>query len=199
MKTLHDEIRACTHCVPHLPLGPRPVFRADPDARVAVIGQAPGTKVHASGIPWDDPSGEHLCEWLGITHAELVDGGRFAIVPMGFCYPGRKGQGDAPPRPECAPRWHQRLLDDLPRCELRLLVGQYAQQHYLGKRRKKTLTETVRAFADYGPVDFPLPHPSWRSRGWMKRNPWFEADVLPALRAQIAALLSQTSPGQPPR
>lgn len=191
---LHEAIRACTVCS-DLPLGPRPVFRAPATARIAIIGQAPGTKVHASGVPWQDPSGEHLCEWLGIPHSDLIDSGRFAILPMGFCYPGKKGQGDAPPRPECAPRWHERLLSDLPSCDLRLLIGQYAQKYYLGKRRKRTLTETVRSFEEYAPLDFPLPHPSWRSRNWIKKNPWFETDVLPALRAR----LNQTSPAPPPR
>lgn len=185
---LAADVRACRICADHLPLGPRPVFRVAPGARIAVIGQAPGTRVHESGVPWDDASGDHLRAWLGVDSATF-DRPEFAILPMGFCYPGRKGGGDAPPRPECAPTWHASLLSLMPSIELTLLVGMYAQRTYLGRRRKRTLTDTVRGHADYAPEYLPLPHPSWRSRHWMARNPWFETDVLPLLRTRVHALL----------
>ena len=153
---------------------------------MVVIGQAPGTKVHESGVPWDDASGDHLREWLGIGKDLFYDRQTLAIVPMGFCYPGRKGSGDAPPRPECAPQWHERLLGQLPNDALILLVGQYAQKHYLGRTRKKSLTETVKAFDEYLPKYFVLPHPSWRSKLWMKKNTWFAERVLPSLQKAVA-------------
>ncbi len=182
--------RACRVCAGHLPLGPRPVLRAGPGARLLIVGQAPGTRVHETGIPWNDPSGERLRDWLAVDRDGFYDQSRIAIVPMGFCYPGRNPRGgDNPPRPECAPLWHTPLLAALPGIELTLLVGQYAQAHYLGKRRRATLTETVRAWADYEPGFLPLPHPSWRNTAWLKRNPWFEAELLPDLRARIHALL----------
>jgi uracil-DNA glycosylase len=149
-----------------------------------VIGQAPGTKVHASGVPWHDDSGERLRGWLGVDE-ETFYGPTFAIVPMGFCYPGRKGSGDAPPRPECAPLWHEPLLAAMPRLDLILLIGMYAQKRYLGRSRKRTLTDTVRASAEYAPRLLPLPHPSWRVRMWMGKNPWFEEEILPDLRARV--------------
>ncbi len=180
------EIRGCTVCADQLPLGPRPVLAAGRGARLAVIGQAPGTRVHESGVAWDDPSGDHLREWLAMERETFYDPERVAIVPMGFCYPGRRKGGDAPPRPECAPLWHARLMELLPHLELTLLVGQYAQAHYLGKRRRKTMTETVRAFRDYLPAELPLPHPSWRSRPWIKKHPWFENELLPILRQRLS-------------
>ncbi len=182
--------RACRVCAADLPLGPRPVLRARAGARLLIVGQAPGTRVHETGIPWNDPSGERLRDWLAVDRATFYDENRIAIVPMGFCYPGRNPRGgDNPPRPECAPLWHGPLLAALPGIELTLLVGQYAQGHYLGKRRRATLTETVRAWADYGPGFLPLPHPSWRNTAWLKRNPWFGAELLPELRARVRALL----------
>jgi uracil-DNA glycosylase len=184
------EIRACRACAAHLPLGPRPVLRARASARVLIVGQAPGTKVHASGTPWDDRSGDRLREWLAVDRGAFYDDSRIAIMPMGFCYPGTDGKGgDLPPRRECAPLWHARLLARLPRIELTLLVGRYAQTYYLGRRSKGTMTETVRAWRDYAPTYLPLPHPSWRNTGWLKRNPWFEADLLPVLRERTHALL----------
>ena len=159
-------------------------MRAAPGARVVIVGQAPGAKVHASGEPWNDDSGAHLCEWLDITRDELLDPQRFAILPMGFCWPGRRKGGDRPPRPECAPLWHDAVLQRLPQVKLTLLVGQYAIRHYLAPH-KGTLTETVRAFEQFGPHRIPLPHPSWRSRLWMQKNPWFEAEVLPVLRHRV--------------
>ncbi|RMD65301.1 MAG: uracil-DNA glycosylase family protein [Alphaproteobacteria bacterium] len=182
--------RACTVCAAHLPLGPRPVLRARASARLLIVGQAPGTRVHETGIPWNDRSGDRLREWLAIDRETFYDDTRIAIVPMGFCYPGRDPRGgDNPPRPECAPLWHPPLRAGLTQIALTLLVGQYAQAYYLGARRRRTLSETVRAWADYGPAFIPLPHPSWRNTAWLKRNPWFEAELLPVLRARVHALL----------
>ena len=184
------DIRACEICAAHLPLGPRPVLRAGATARILIIGQAPGTRVHESGIPWNDKSGDRLRDWMAVDSDTFYDEARIAIVPMGFCYPGVLPRGgDKPPRPECAPAWHAALLGHLPAIELTLLAGQYAQAHYLGKRRRKTLTETVRAWRDYGPDVIPLPHPSWRTTGWQKRQPWFDAEILPELRRRVAALV----------
>ncbi len=183
------EVRACRACEPHLPLGPRPVLRAAASARLLIVGQAPGTRVHATGVPWNDPSGDRLRAWLDIGRDTFYDAARVAIVPMGFCYPGRdKNGGDAPPRKECAPLWHRRLRALLPRIELTLLVGRYAQAHYLGPRAR--VAETVRAWRGYLPEYLPLPHPSWRTRAWVKRNPWFETEVIPALRAEARRLLA---------
>ena len=182
--------RACTVCAADLPLGPRPVLRARASARLVIIGQAPGTRVHESGVPWDDKSGERLRDWLNMPAEVFYDDAQVAIIPMGFCYPGRLPRGgDAPPRPECAPLWHTRLLAGLPNVGLTLLVGQYAQAFYLGKQRGKTLTETVANWRDYLPDYLPTPHPSWRTVGWQNRNPWFDAEVLPDLRTRVAALV----------
>ncbi len=185
LSTLLRAIRRCAECE-DLPLGPRPVVQVGAEAGVVIIGQAPGTKVHETGVPWQDASGDHLREWLGIEDDVFYDPDAIALIPMGFCYPGKKGSGDAPPRPECAPLWHEELLSHLRDDALILLVGQYAQKHYLQKRRKKSLTETVRAFESYLPEKLPLPHPSWRSKIWMKNNPWFANDVLPRLRREVA-------------
>ncbi len=185
---LLEEVRSCRLCEAHLPLGPRPVLRASATARLLIVGQAPGTRVHASGIPWDDPSGERLRRWLDVDSDTFYDESRIAIVPMGFCYPGKGRSGDLPPRPECAPRWHDEVLDYMPQLELVLLVGQYAQQHYLGKSRE-TLTERVRRWRDFGPRYLPLPHPSPRNTLWLKRNPWFEAEVVEHLRERVHSLL----------
>ena len=182
---LRTEISACTFCAPHLPLGPRPITQFSASARVLIIGQAPGTRVHASGIPWQDDSGDRLRKWTGIDRDEFYDPAKVALVPMGFCYPGKAAGGDAPPRPECAPRWHDRILELLPADRLTLLVGSYAQQHYLPRDAGKTLVDRVRGFDRFAPAVFPTPHPSWRSVGWQKRHPWFEAELLPRLRAAI--------------
>lgn len=181
-------VRACTLCADTLE--PRPVLRVAAESRVLVIGQAPGSKVHASGKPWADRSGATLIEWLGVDRATFDDPSRFGILPMGFCYPGRGKSGDLPPPPICAETWHPPLLDALSQRRLVLLVGQYAQARYLGARRKKTLTETVRAFEEVGPEFFPLPHPSWRSRIFMTRNPWFAEEVLPRLQQRVADALT---------
>ncbi len=184
------DARACRVCAAELPLGPRPIVRARATARLLIVGQAPGTRVHETGIPWNDPSGDRLRDWLDVDKDAFYDQDRIAIVPMGFCYPGRNPRGgDNPPRPECAPLWHPPLLAALPAVELTLLVGLYAQRRYLSARRRDNLTKTVRAWADYGPAYMPLPHPSWRNTGWLKRNPWFEAELLPELRARVRKLM----------
>lgn len=189
---LLEEVRACQICAEHLPLGPRPIVRMEATARLLIIGQAPGTKVHASGVPWDDPSGDRLRDWLAVDKETFYDPGRVAIMPMGFCYPGRQARGgDEPPRPECAPAWHDRLLAQLPELELILLVGSYAQRRYLAGKAKKTLTETVVHWRDYLPKHLPTPHPSWRTNHWQKRNPWFEEEVLPELRRRVKALIHE--------
>ena len=187
--SLRREIAACTLCAEHLPLGPRPVVQFSPSSRVLIIGQAPGTKVHASGIPWDDDSGDRLRDWLGIDKPTFYDPDQIALVPMGFCYPGKAKGGDQPPRPECAPQWHSSILDLLPPDRLTLLVGAYAQVHYLPQTRKMTMTERVRRGPEFAPI-VPLPHPAWRVRMWMAKNPWFEDDTLPRLRAQVARALA---------
>jgi uracil-DNA glycosylase len=189
LEGLLREIRACRICERHLPLGPNPVLRAGADARLLIVSQAPGIRVHTTGIPWNDASGRRLRDWLQIDAATFYDEQRVAIVPMGFCYPGKTGSGDAPPRPECRATWHPRLLPLLPKVQLTLLVGQYAQAYILGARRKPSLGETVRAWRDYLPTHLPLPHPSPRNVGWFKANPWFEAEVLPVLRERVHALL----------
>jgi uracil-DNA glycosylase len=190
LPALLDAIRACRLCEAHLPLGPRPVVRASATARLLIVGQAPGTRVHASGVPWDDASGRRLRDWLGMDEDTFYDESRIAIVPMGFCYPGRAGSGDAPPRPECRATWHPRLHPLLPRIRLTLLIGQYAQAHFLGDRRGPTLTATVRNWRDYLPEALPLPHPSPRNVGWFKANPWFDDEVLPALRMRVAEVMA---------
>lgn len=185
---LLETARECRLCEADLPSGCRPVLRASESARLLVVGQAPGRRVHASGIPWDDPSGERLRHWMGTETALFYDASRIAIIPMGLCYPGKGKHGDLPPDPRCAPLWHTRLRPALGNIELTLLIGQYAQKHYLGRRCHGTLTETVRHYRDYLPEFLPMPHPSPRNMLWLKRNPWFEADVVPWLRARITEL-----------
>lgn len=180
-------VRACRFCEQDLPLGPNPVLRASATASLLIIGQAPGTRVHASGIPWNDPSGDRLRDWLQLPREVFYDESRVAIVPMGFCYPGKGKSGDLPPRAECAPLWHTQLLQHMPAVELTLLVGSYAQQHYLGPDRE-TLTARVQRWRDFAPQYFPLPHPSPRNTLWLRRNRWFEEAVLPDLRKRISAL-----------
>lgn len=184
------EVRACRICEGVLPLGPRPVVRMAEGARLLIIGQAPGTKVHETGLPWNDRSGDRLRDWLRMDRDTFYDPGRIAIMPMGFCYPGRLAQGgDAPPRPECAPRWHDRLRAALGSIGLTLLVGSYAQAWYLGCRRKATMTDTVATWREYAPDFIPLPHPSWRNTAWLRRHPWFEAELVPDLRERIEKVL----------
>jgi uracil-DNA glycosylase len=185
LATVMAQASACRLCEKHLPCEPRPVFRAGAAARLLIVGQAPGRRVHETGIPWNDPSGDVLRAWLALDRAAFYDASRIAIVPAGLCYPGTVNGADLPPRPECAPLWQPRFRAALPHVRLMLLVGAYAQKHYLGARRKRTLAETVRAFREYLPELFPVPHPSWRNRMWLDRNPWFESEVLPALRRRI--------------
>jgi uracil-DNA glycosylase len=183
------EIRACRVCAPSLPHDPRPVVQAGATARILIIGQAPGSKVHTSGVPWDDDSGERLRDWTGLSRTEFYDPAEVALMPMGFCYPGKGKSGDLPPRKECAPLWHPRLLAAMPDVRLTLLVGQYAHKAYLPRELRGSLTEAVRRHAEAPGGLFPLPHPSWRSRIWMRRNPWFETEVLPVLRGRIREAL----------
>jgi uracil-DNA glycosylase len=185
---LQAQIAACTVCAPYLKAGPRPIVRFSPSSRIVIVGQAPGSKVHASGVPWDDDSGARLRGWLGMEPKTFYDPAQVALVPMGFCYPGKGRSGDLPPRPECAPLWHERIFRLLPPERLTLLVGGYAHAAYLPKRPAMSMTERVRAFASFGPHVFPLPHPSWRVTIWMKTNPWFEAEIVPALREAVRCL-----------
>jgi len=188
LRTLIRQARECRVCAPHLPLGPRPVFLVGKGARLMIVGQAPGRRVHETGIPWNDPSGDQLRAWLRMDRAQFYDARRVAIVPTGLCYPGSGERGDLPPRPECAPLWQPRFRAALPGIRLTLLVGMHAQAYFLGRRRKKSLAQTVRAWREYLPEFFPLPHPSPRNRLWMKNNPWFVKEVLPALRRRVRAL-----------
>jgi uracil-DNA glycosylase len=188
LNNLLVEIRACTVCTEHLPAGPRPIVQASTTAPLVIIGQAPGRRVHESGIPWDDPSGDRLREWLGLTSDQFYDPGLVALVPMGFCYPGSAKSGDKPPRPECAPLWHEPLLSHLPAERLEIIIGTYAQKRYITNRRK-TLTETVAAWAEYLPGQVVMPHPSPRNQNWTKKNPWFEIETLPAVKARVRQVL----------
>lgn len=189
MRTLLSEISACLICKDQLLLGPRPVVSAHPNSKIVIIGQAPGTKVHQSGVPWDDQSGKQLRKWLNVSEDDFYSPEKFAIVPMGFCYPGKGKSGDLPPRSECAPQWHQALLEGMAEVELIILIGIYAQKYYLGKKAKETLTETVANFNSYLPEFFPLPHPSPRNRFWMRKNPWFEQSVLEVFQNEVAKIL----------
>ncbi len=192
---LTKEIRACRVCVENprkvpLPHEPRPVLRVSATARICIAGQAPGTRVHASGVPFTDRSGDRLRDWMGVSEEEFYDTSRVAIVPMGFCFPGQDAKGsDLPPRPECAAHWRARLFDHLPQIDLFLLVGQYAQGWHLGAAKRKSLTETVTNWREYGPGAIPLPHPSWRNNAWIRKNPLFESELLPVLKREVRARL----------
>lgn len=190
LNVLLRDIRACTICAPVLPHAPRPVLAASEHSRILIIGQAPGARVHASGVPWSDASGARLRTWLGVDDATFYDDTKFALVPMGFCFPGRGASGDLPPRPECAARWHGDLLAQMRSVRLTVLIGQYALRFALGNAPGTTLTETLLRWRDFSPKMIPLPHPSPRNIAWFKRNAWFEADVLPTLREQVALALS---------
>lgn len=183
LNKLAQKVRACAICTEHLPLGPRPIISVSEQSRVLIIGQAPGIRVHESGVPWDDPSGDRLREWLGMDKARFYSP-EVAIVPMGFCYPGRGKSGDLPPRKECVEAWHADLLGALPNIQITILVGLYAQKHYLADC-KSTLTDTVKCFREYLPRYLPLPHPSPRNNIWLKKNPWFEQQVLPTLHGIV--------------
>jgi uracil-DNA glycosylase len=188
LDTLLAAVRACRACEADLPLGPRPVLQAHASARVLVVGQAPGRRVHETGIPWNDASGRRLRDWMGVSEAAFYDATRIAIIPIGYCYPGRGGGGDLPPRRECAELWLSHLLARLRRVELTLVIGHHAQRHFLGPRRKPTLTDTVSAWREYAPKYLPLPHPSPRNQPWLARHSWFEREVLGALRARVRSL-----------
>lgn len=189
MEKLLGDIRACSICLPHLINGVNPVLSAHKHSKVAIIGQAPGSVVHKSGIPWDDKSGERLRAWLGTSDAEFYDEEKVALIPMGFCYPGKGKSGDLPPRAECAPQWHETLFDQMKELQLIILIGTYAQSYYLKEKRSKTLTETVRNYEKYLPKCLPLPHPSPRNNIWLRKNEWFEIEVIPLLRERIQQVL----------
>ncbi len=189
LDALLRSVRGCQACAAHLPLGPRPVLQAGGTARILVIGQAPGARVHASGIPWSDASGERLRRWMGIEAHDFHDEHKVSIMPMGFCYPGRAASGDLPPRRECAPLWHARVLAQMPQIELTLLIGAHAQAHFLRERGHTSVTATTRGWRSHAPHVIPLPHPSPRNVAWFKANPWFECDVLPVLQRRVRLLL----------
>jgi uracil-DNA glycosylase len=186
------EVRNCRVCEEHLPYAPRPVLQVSRHARLLIIGQAPGIRVQQSGVPWDDASGNRLREWLQVSPYTFYESGLIGVIPMGFCFPGSGSSGDAPPRLECAPLWHSRILSQLPDVKLTLLIGTYAQNYYLQNQQTASLTETVRQYSKSLPAYFPLPHPSPRNRFWMSKNPWFETEVIPLLRLQVAAALGET-------
>ena len=191
--SLLAEVRACTLCAAHLPLGPRPVLQLQPSARILIAGQAPGRKVHESGVPFDDASGDRLRAWLGVSRDTFYDARQIAILPMGFCFPGTGKSGDLPPRPECALAWRAQLLSHLKHLELTVVIGQYALDHHLpgtGGAAGGSVTQTVQGWRNHGPQTMPLPHPSPRNNIWLKRNPWFEVDLLPVLRARVAGVLA---------
>lgn len=188
LPALLERIRACTACA-GLPLGPRPVIQAHRDARLVIVGHAPGRKVHASGVPWDDLSGDRLRQWLGISREIFYDPRQVASLGMSFCYPGTGKSGDLPPRKECAPLWHREVLARLNVDVPLVLIGRHAAEYYLGERRKETLTETVRAWKEYQPRFLVLPHPSGRNNAWLKKNPWFESAALPRMRRIIRKAL----------
>lgn len=188
LASLLDEVRACTICAEYLPHGVRPVLQIHPQARILIVGQAPGRKVHESGVPFDDASGDRLREWMGVTREVFYDSRQIAILPMGFCFPGTGKSGDLPPRPECAPAWRDQLLGHLRHVDLTLVVGQYAQAHHMSGERL-SLTERVRAWRTYWPKAVPLPHPSPRNNIWLNRNPWFEKELLAMLRRRVSEVL----------
>ena len=189
MKKLIAEISTCTICKKFLPYKPRPVFSVSPQAKILIIGQAPGQKVQDSGVPWDDQSGNELRRWLGVSKEQFYNNKLFALMPMGFCYPGKGISGDLPPRPECAPTWHDLLLKKMKQIELTIFIGQYSQKYYLGEKLKPTLTQTVKSFKEYLPEYLPLVHPSPRNNIWQKKNPWFEKEIIPYLQKKINKLL----------
>jgi uracil-DNA glycosylase len=186
------EVSACEVCRPHLELGPRPIVQVGSNAKVVIIGQAPGRRVHESGVPWDDPSGVRLRDWLGLSDDQFYDPEVVALIPMGFCFPGSAKSGDLPPREECAPLWHDRLLAELPTNRLEVIIGQYAQTRYIADRGK-TLTETVSRWATYLPDRVVMPHPSPRNRRWLSQNPWFEDDAIPAIRRRVAEVFAHAA------
>jgi uracil-DNA glycosylase len=187
---LVEEVKACTICAPYLPLGPRPVFQIHPKSKILIASQAPGRKVHETGIPFNDPSGNRLREWMGIDRDTFYNPEKIAIIPMGFCYPGTGKSGDLPPRPECALKWHNQLLAQILDVQLILVIGKYAMDWHLGARQKATLTDTVKSWAEYWPQRLPLPHPSPRNNIWLTKNSWFEQTVVPVLKKRVHEILS---------
>lgn len=188
LNPLLEQIRACTLCQEKLPLGPRPIISAHPKSKLVIIGQAPGSVVHKTGIPWDDKSGENLRNWMGISANDFYNEANIALLPMGFCYPGKGKSGDLPPIPACATTWHSMVLQQLPSVSLTLLIGSYAQHYYLRATKKSTLTKTVQAYKEYLPNYFVLPHPSPRNAIWQAKNPWFKTEVLPRLKEEVASV-----------
>ncbi len=186
---LLTEVRACRVCAPHLAAGCRPVVQASRDARLLIVGQAPGRRVHESGIPFDDPSGDRLRGWMGIDRETFYNPALVNIVPMGFCYPGTGQSGDLPPRPECADLWRDKLMAQMASVELTLVIGAYAIDWHIGADKRKTLTETVKAWREFWPQKLVLPHPSPRNNIWLRRNPWFEVEILPLLKDRVHAIL----------
>lgn len=191
MDQLINDALNCKICEAHLPYAPRPVFCVHPHAKILIVGQAPGRKVNDSGIPWADASGKRLRNWLGVEEETFYNPAIFSLLPMGFCFPGTGKSGDLPPRPECAPKWHDLFIRMMPQIKLTLLFGQYAQERYLGKRKKKTLTETVRHWKEYAPHYLPLPHPSPRNQLWERKNLWFGEEVLPFLKEIVSSVIPQ--------
>ena len=187
---LIEDVRACTACAARLPLGPRPVLQVHPAARILIAGQAPGRKVHESGVPFDDASGDRLRQWMGVSRETFYDATRIAILPMGFCFPGTGRSGDLPPRPECAPLWRPRLLEQMPQVELTLVIGDYAQRWHLPGSGSNKVTDTVAQWRTHWPAVVPMPHPSPRNNIWLKINPWFAAEVVPAVQQRIAQVLA---------
>lgn len=190
MQKLLSDIKKCIICAEKLALGPNPVLSAQAESKVVIIGQAPGYIVHKTGIPWDDKSGERLRQWLNVDESTFYDPKEIGLIPMGFCYPGKGKTGDLPPRPECAPAWHDLLLKEMNKSKLTILIGTYAQAYYLKEKRKKTLTDTVKSYSEYLPDFFVLPHPSPRNNIWLKKNEWFEDDLLPVLKEKMNKALT---------
>jgi len=191
LKDLKEQISACQHCASKLPHPPRPVIQISASSRILIVGQAPGRKVHETGIPFNDPSGDRLRNWMGINKDVFYDDTKTAIVPMGFCFPGTGKSGDLPPRPECAEKWRTSLLEKLQGIRLTLVIGQYAQNWHLKGQTRKNLTETVKCWQGYGEKIIPLPHPSPRNMIWLKKNPWFERDVIPIVKTRVKNILAK--------
>ena len=189
MNNLINEIRACEVCSNFLPNKPKPIIQASINSKIIIIGQAPGQKVQNSGIPWDDQSGNELRRWLNVSKEEFYDANLFALVPMGFCFPGSSEKGDLPPRPECAPLWHNQVLSKIKNIKLILLIGHYSQKYYLGNKFKPTLTENVKNYREFLPTYLPLVHPSPRNKIWQKKNPWFEQEIVPTIQNIVKELL----------
>ena len=192
MDSLISEIKNCKICLPHLTQGVNPVLSASKESKIIIIGQAPGSIVHRTGIPWDDKSGDRLRDWLNVSKEEFYNENLFALIPMGFCYPGKGKGGDLPPRPECAPKWHDLVLDQITNKKLILLIGSYAQRYYLKNFVKKTLINTVKNYVEYLPMYLPLPHPSPRNNIWLKKNEWFEETVIPDLQKRVKNICNKT-------